>query len=192
MDSRLPQMVRDLHRFLFDAQRLVSQECFRLRDEGIDDLAGILVDFAADVHGGTGIWGSYERYNADLFGTPLPLTAEDDFPESLGGIHQERIRHLLWVVYQRLSNAAVHSPRDEDIHRLAEATCCFLNDKFANTSWSNARESKTSATQMTSFASDVPHGRVLAQSISWQAFLTSVTMTEKTCEVGMKGMLLHT
>jgi hypothetical protein len=131
MDSHLPQMVRDLRRFLFDAQRSVSQECLRLRDEGLKDLAGILVDFAADVHGDMGIWRSYERYNTDLFGTPLPLTADNDFPEPLGGIHRERIRHLLWVVYQRLSNAPVLSPRDEDIQRLADAIHSLLNDKCA-------------------------------------------------------------
>jgi len=131
MDSHLPQMVRDLHRFLSDVQRSVSQKCLRFRDEELDDLAGILVDFAADVHGGTGIWGSYERYNVDLFGTPLPLTADDNLPESLGGIHQERVRHFLWVAYQKLSNAAVLSPRNEDLQRLADATSSFLHDKFA-------------------------------------------------------------
>lgn len=132
MDSHLPRMVRDLHRFLFDAQRLVSQKCLRLSDEGLEDLAGILVDFAADVHGGTGIWAAYERYNVDLFGMPLPLTTDDVFPESWGGIHRERVHHLLWIVYQRLSSAAVLSPRDEDMQRLADATCRFLKDRFAS------------------------------------------------------------
>jgi len=132
MDSHLPQMVGDLHRLLSNVQRSVSQDCLRLNDEGIEDLVGILVDFAADVYSDVGMWRSYERYNIDLFGTPLPLTADCDSAEPLSGIHLKRIRHLLWVLYQRLSNAPVLSPRDEDIQRLADAIHSFLNDKFAS------------------------------------------------------------
>ena len=130
--SYLHRMVRDLRRFLLDAQRLVLRDCLRLRQGGPEDLAGILVDFAADVHSGAGIWAAYERYNVDLFGTPLPLTTDDGFRESRGGFHRERVHHLLWVVYQRLSNAPVLSPQDADLQNLADATCRFLEDKFAS------------------------------------------------------------
>jgi len=131
MDSYLPRIVRDLRQFLLEAQRLVLQDHLRLRQGGLEDLAGILVDFAADVHSGIGIWDAYERYNADLFGTPLPLTADDAFRESQGGICRERVHHLLWVVCQRLSSDATLSPRDEDLEGLADATYRLLKDKFA-------------------------------------------------------------
>ncbi len=132
MDSHLPQMVRDLHRFLSDVQRSVSQKCLRFRDEELEDLAGILVDFAADVHSGTGIWAAYERYNMELFGVPLPLTSEDGFPRSPHGLHRERIHHLLWVIYQRLSSVPVLSPWDEDLQGLTDAAYRFLKSRFAS------------------------------------------------------------
>jgi hypothetical protein len=82
MDSHLVPMVRDLRRLLLDAQRLILQDDLRLRPGELEELAGLLVDFAADLHSGTGIWAAYERYNMELFGVPLPLTSEDGFPRA--------------------------------------------------------------------------------------------------------------
>jgi hypothetical protein len=132
MDSHLPQMVKELHRLLSKIQRSISQDYLRLKEEGIEDLAGILVDFGADIHGGIGIWSCYERYNAELFGTPLPLTADCDSAKPLSGIHFERVRHLLWLLYQELSDAPVLSPQDEDIQCIAEVVQSLLSDKYAS------------------------------------------------------------
>ena len=58
-----------------------------------------ILDFATDVDRQTGLWTSYEQYNRQWFGTPLPLTMQEDL--SLPpGLHYERIRHLLWIMIQ--------------------------------------------------------------------------------------------
>jgi len=132
MDSYLPQMVKELHQLLSRIQMPISRDHLHLKDEGIEDLAGILVDFGADIHSDIGIWKCYERYNTELFGTPLPLTADCDSAKPLSGIHFERVRHLLWVVYQELSDAPVLSPHDEDIECVAQVVQSFLNSKYAS------------------------------------------------------------
>ena len=56
------------------------------------------VDFAEDLHNGIGIWAAYERYNAEFFGTALPLTSAENGGDLLG-FHPDRFRHFLWVLY---------------------------------------------------------------------------------------------
>ena len=67
---------RKLRRTLTEAQRGFAYDTLRLPSKALGELAGILVDFAEDLHDGTGIWAAYERYNAEFFGTALPLTSE--------------------------------------------------------------------------------------------------------------------
>ena len=61
---------------LADTQRDFVYGTLRLPPRTLGEFAGILVDFAEDLHNGTGIWAAYERYNVEFFGTPLPLTSE--------------------------------------------------------------------------------------------------------------------
>ena len=117
---------------LSEIQSSISQDDLRLNDEGLEDVTGILVDFAADIYGDIGIWKCYERYNTELFGTPLPFIEDDDSVESISGIHLGRIHHLLWVLYSGLLEEPTLSPQHEDIQCLAEAAHRFLNDSFAS------------------------------------------------------------
>lgn len=132
IDSHLPQVVNELHRLLFKTQQSISQDYLHLKNPNLQELAGILVGFAADIHCDIGIWKCYEQYNRELFGTPLPFTSDHDFEEPLSGIHLERIRHLLWVLYQELADVEILSPQDADIGDIAETAHRFLNDKFSS------------------------------------------------------------
>ncbi len=120
MDEHLPKIVLELHKLLSKTQGEISNHYLHLEDDTLEDVAGILVDFAADIHADTGIWNCYEQYNIEFFGTPLPLTLEHSPAKPLSGIHLERIRHLLWILHQALSNIQVLSPLDKDILRLAD------------------------------------------------------------------------
>ena len=133
LDSYLPQMVKQLYQFLSKAQKPILRDDLHLNNEAIRELAGVLVDFAADNHCDIGIWKCYERYNMEFFGTPLPLTGHE-FVEPANGIHQDRIRHLLWILCGEFSGIEVFSPLDENILTLARETQDFLNNKFTSLS----------------------------------------------------------
>ena len=93
------------------------------------DLAGILLDFAADLNSRTGLWTSYERYNRQWFGTSLPLTSEVDIalPQ---GLHYERIFHLLWIMIPEMIGGCPLSPRDKELRRLSQVVCTFLHERL--------------------------------------------------------------
>lgn len=131
LDSCLPQMAKQLYQFLSKDQKPISRDYLHLNNEAIRELAGVLVDFAADIHCDIGIWKCYEQYNVDFFGTALPLTGHE-FVEMANGINQDRIRHLLWVLCGKLSDIEALSPSDENILALAKVVQNFFDKKFAS------------------------------------------------------------
>lgn len=114
---------------LSDSQRGFAYDSLRLGRDALGDLAGILVDFAEDLRNGTGIWEAYERYNFEFFETTLPLTAGEDGPRR--GLHPDRFRHFLWVLYPALLDGLMLSPGHEDLRRIADASSVFLSDAFS-------------------------------------------------------------
>jgi hypothetical protein len=130
-DSRLAQVVQNTRRVLSNTQRDFAYDSLRLGRDALGDLAGILVDFAEDLHNGTGIWEAYERYNVEFFGTALPLTtAEGGGPRT--GLHPDRFRHFLWVLYPAMIDDGLRlSPGHEDLRRMADASSVFLADAFS-------------------------------------------------------------
>ena len=125
IDAALPQHVRELARLLDRTQRDLAHDTLRLERRGLQEVAGILVDFAADIHSAIGLWNAYERYNVEFFGAPLPLTTVTK-PD---GIHKDRIRHLLWVLYPEMVPGLVFSPQHPDLERIAIASASFLREK---------------------------------------------------------------
>ena len=93
-DSRLPRIVRQLRQTLAEAQRGFSHDTLRLGAHALDELAAILVDFAEDLHNGTGIWEAYEHYNTEFFGTALPLTPNEGSAADTP-LRPDRFRHFL-------------------------------------------------------------------------------------------------
>jgi hypothetical protein len=126
-DLHLPQVVRQLQKTLSKTQRDFAHDTLRLPSDALGDLAGILVDFAEDIHGGTGIWSAYERYNVEFFGVALPLTSGG----SASGLIGDRFRHFLWILYPALIDNLTISPTHQDLHRIADAASAQLSDAFA-------------------------------------------------------------
>jgi hypothetical protein len=116
---------------LSDTQRDFAHDTLCLPPEAIGELAGILVDFAKDLHNATGIWETYERYNAEFFGTALPLTSGKTGSELGTGFHPDRFRHFLWVLYPAFIDELTLSPRHVDLRCITDAASAFLSDAFS-------------------------------------------------------------
>jgi hypothetical protein len=126
-DSCLPKIVRKLRKALSQTQDDFAHDTLRLPSGALGELAGILVDFAEDIHAGAGIWEAYERYNAEFFGTAFPLASG----ESGFGPNSDRFRHFLWILYPVLIDNLTIAPTHQDLHRIADAACALLSDAFA-------------------------------------------------------------
>jgi hypothetical protein len=128
-DSHLPKIVRKLKKTLAEIHREFAYDTLRLPPRALGELAGILVDFAEDLHNGTGIWEAYERYNTEFFGTPLPLTSGENGGGT--GLRPDRFHHFLWILYSALIDNLTISPTHQGLHRIADAACALLTDAFA-------------------------------------------------------------
>jgi hypothetical protein len=126
-DLHPSKIVQRLRQVLAETQHEFAHVALHLDDDDLGDLAGILVDFAEDLHAGTGIWAAYERYNVDFFGTALPLTSAG----STSGLSTDRFRHFLWVLYPVLLDGLTLSPTHQDLRLVADAASSFLADAFA-------------------------------------------------------------
>ena len=115
-DSRLEHLVRKTKRMLCNIQQDFAYDTLHLDRDALGDLAGILVDFAEDLHNDTGIWEAYERYNVEFYGTALPLTLGEG-SDSRTGFHSDRFRHMLWILYPLFIDGLVLSPMHQDLLR---------------------------------------------------------------------------
>lgn len=129
-DKFLPQIAQELAELLMETEELLVDCTVTLDDEGWEFIAGILVEFAEDMHNEIGIWDTYEIYNLELFGTPMPLTFDPEEELEHGTIDVQRISHIIWVIYQEMYPEMVLSPYNYDIGELAETAAIFLNEKF--------------------------------------------------------------
>ena len=129
-DSLLAQLVRNTRRVLSDTQQAFAYDSLRLGPKALGDLACILVDFAEDLHNGTGMWEAYERYNVEFFGTTLPLNADKGSGVQTD-LHPDRFRHFLWVLYPALIDGLMLSPGHEDLCRMADVSSVFLSRAFS-------------------------------------------------------------
>lgn len=69
-DPYLLKIVRRLRRAIAEAQDDFAYDTLRLPSKLLGELAGILVDFAEDIHADIGIWAAYEHYNVGLLEQP--------------------------------------------------------------------------------------------------------------------------
>ena len=129
-DSHLPGIEQDLRRQLVRMQRGYTYDSLRLDDDRVGELAGVLVDFAKDLHNDIGIWAAYERYNVQFFGTPLPLTSPIGGDTGVAGIHTDRFRHLLWILYPVFIDGLAISPTHKDLSLVADTASAFLQEEF--------------------------------------------------------------
>ena len=129
-DSHLPRIAQDLRRKFAQMQRDFAYDSLRLDDDRLGELAGVLVDFADDLHNDIGLWAAYERYNVEFFGTPLPLTSRNGGDTGVTGIHAVRFRHLLWILYPAFIDGLAISPTHKDLSLVADTASAFLRDRF--------------------------------------------------------------
>lgn len=131
-DSHLPGIVQDLRRKLAHVQRDFAHDTLRIGDDELGELAGVLVDFAEDLHNDIGLWAAYERYNVEFYGTPLPLTSVSRSDTGVTGIHPDRVRHLLWILYPAFIAGLTLSPTHTDLSRVADIASAFLRNRFTS------------------------------------------------------------
>jgi len=129
-DSHLLRIAQNLRRKLARVQRDFAYDSLRLDHDGLGELAGVLVDFAEDLHNDIGIWAAYERYNIDFFDTALPLIPRTSSDTGVTGIHSDRFRHLLWILYPAFIDGLALSPTHRDLQLVADASSAFLRNEF--------------------------------------------------------------
>jgi hypothetical protein len=98
----------------------------------LDQLTGVFVEFAEDLHNDIGIWRSYEHYNREFFGTPLPLLlkpGEDVAPQEL---QRCRLHHLLWNLYPEFDPDIILAPTHDELYSISEVISDFLAEEFAD------------------------------------------------------------
>jgi len=129
-DSLLAPIVKKLQRVLSNTQREFAYDSLRLNSKSLSEVAGILVDFAEDLHNGIGIWEAYERYNTEFFGAALPLASTHGGGDVCAVLRADRFRHFLWILYPVFVDGLVFSPGHQDLQRIAQASSEFLSDAF--------------------------------------------------------------
>ncbi|MBI2918048.1 MAG: DUF3843 family protein [Chloroflexi bacterium] len=129
-DRHLPQLAQDLERLLSRVVRSLAFETLRLPNDGLEELAGVLVEFGEDIHNNIGIWNSLEHYNLEFFGTRLPFVVGPDERDRRPA-NEHRLQHLLWVMYSELKPELLLSPTHRDLTHLAISVSTFLGKRFA-------------------------------------------------------------
>lgn len=145
IDRHLPKIARELADLISEAQKEFSYDSLCLDRAAVEDLACVLVDFAADVHAGSGIWLAYERYNREFFGASLPITGDAGVELHPRGIGSDRVGHLLWMIYPELIADLVLGPVHRDLLLLTGLLTPFLRSRFARLPSSHAGLRPTSS-----------------------------------------------
>ncbi len=130
-DSRLASIVRQLRWILLEVQHGFACDTLRLPPKVLGEFAGILVDFAEDLHNATGIWAAYERYNVELFEIALPLISGQNGSDLGTGFHPDRFLHFLWVLYPAFIDGLTLSPTHHDLRHVADTVSAFLPEAFS-------------------------------------------------------------
>jgi hypothetical protein len=130
-DRYLRGVVRNLKRFLIGAQAELAYDTLRLSTKELDDLAGVLVEFAEDIHNDIGLWRSLEQYQLEFFDTPLPLCLRPNEEIEPQRLNEYRLRYLLWVLYPELKPDLILAPTHQDVQWLAAQAADFLDQQFA-------------------------------------------------------------
>lgn len=129
-DKYLRDAARDVQRAIREAQRDYHDESLRLRPAGLAELSLILAEFAEDLHNDIGIWRTFEDYNRQWFGVPLPITEGCEGADGTA-ITADRVRHLLWVLLAVLNPDQTLGPEHPDLQCLAEAAANALAARMA-------------------------------------------------------------
>ncbi len=129
-DRYLREVARDVARTIRSVQREFEYETLRLTPEELSELSLVLAGFAEDLHNDIGIWRTYENYNREWFGVPLPIT-EGSGDADASAVTTDRVRHLLWVLFMVMKPELTLGPMHRDLGRLAEVVAEALAARIA-------------------------------------------------------------
>lgn len=131
-DHYLPKIAKELFQLMKKIQEAhIHNSLLYLSDTKLAELAGVLAEFAEDIHNDIGLWKSYENYNLTLFNTRLPLTMGANEDVEQNNLNEYRVWHLLWVFYTKLNPELILSPKNRDLRLMASAISDFLDKIFA-------------------------------------------------------------
>ncbi|MGL6194852.1 MAG: DUF3843 family protein, partial [Thermoguttaceae bacterium] len=122
----LQSLVKKCEKEITAMQKTLKFNTLKLPAKAIKQLAEILIDFTLDIHSGSGIWLALEKYNTELFNTPLPLVHPVDTPLP-SGVCLPRVKFLLWNIYPQLDEGLYISNKHIDLITASEAMTLFLN-----------------------------------------------------------------
>jgi hypothetical protein len=126
----LLQVAKDLQQAITRAYGSLDHDTLHLSDSKLEELTGVLVEFAEDMHNDIGIWSSLESYNIEFFDTPLPFVLQSNEDMGSETINKNRIQHLLWILYSELTPELLLSPTHLDLKKLAVVIAKFLEKRF--------------------------------------------------------------
>lgn len=127
--TALQKIVKQCSKELANVQTQFHFDTLRLSAPDRTRLAEMLVDFALDLHSGSEIWAALEKYNTDLFGTPLPLIQPMN-AKLPPGICRERVQFLLWNLYPQFDPDSWYSPKHVDLLIAAEAMADWVKKQI--------------------------------------------------------------
>lgn len=131
LDDHLPRIQDGLVRSLSAVQKDLAHDTLKLPRPALKTLAGVLVEFAEDLHAGIGLWRSLEQSNREFFGTPLPFRLEPGADLPPEAITPARVQHLLWGLYPQITaEPRILAPEHVDLIRLAEVIAETLQERF--------------------------------------------------------------
>lgn len=130
-DYYLPNLAKELEGVLIKTEKSLVHDSLCLPDNKLEQLASLLVEFGEDIHNDIGIWKSLEQYNVAFFGTPLPFILQSIVGTSTEPINEQRVQHLLWVIYSELNPQLILSPTHVDLKQMAIVVADFLRSRFA-------------------------------------------------------------
>lgn len=104
----------------------------RLTKKNLGELAGVLVEFAEDIHNDIGIWKALEQYNQEVFSARLPFIHQSEENREQMPFDKYSIWHLLWVVCSELKPQLIFWPIHKDLLRIATIASGFLAVYYTN------------------------------------------------------------
>ena len=131
-DSHLAKIHSDLKNLLKKTQKAQHLKTLDLPAKAQDQVAGALVELAEDLHNDIGIWRSYEQYNVEWFGTPLPLTLGPGEVVDARELLRRRIHHFIWVLFPEFDPDLILSPTHDELDVVSEPITDFFIERFAD------------------------------------------------------------
>lgn len=129
-DADLKRLLKQLIVYLDKAESAYRYDTLKFEGDRKIVFAGLILEFAEDLHNDIGLWSSIEYYNNQMFSTPLPLFAEKN-EQIAETFDVKRIKYFIHTIFYEFEPDAVIAPDHVDLETLAKSISVFLTDRFA-------------------------------------------------------------